>query len=65
MVLDLLTTGQVLNGTVFLLNDFGLLPDFYMLEQWYGTHGVMSIIILIWTKTITLHYGQVLPSKSG
>jgi len=33
MILDLFTTGQVLDGTVPILNDFGLLSEFYVLEQ--------------------------------
>lgn len=48
MMLDLFTTSQVLTGTVPISNDFGLLPEFYALEQLYGTHSVNSVI-LIWT----------------
>lgn len=64
-MLDIFTTGHVLNGTDSILNYFGLLPEFYMLEQWRGAHGVISIIILIWTKTATLGYGQMSSSKSS
>lgn len=32
-MLDIFTAGHVLNGTVSILNYFGLLPEFYMLEQ--------------------------------
>lgn len=64
MMLDLFTTEQVLTGTVPILNDFGLLPEFYALEQLCGTHGVNSVI-LTWTKILTLGYGQMPSSRSS
>lgn len=64
-MLDPFTTGQVLNGTAPVLDDFCFLPEFYTLDQSYGTSGVISVIVLIWPKTVILGYGQMQSSKSS
>lgn len=61
---ELFTVGQILNSTVLIFNDFDLQQVYCMLEQWHGIHGVISITILIWTKIITLGYGERSSSKS-
>lgn len=53
MMLDLFTTGLVLNGTAPVLDDFGFLPEFYTLDV---SHGIISIIVLIWTKTVIFFF---------
>lgn len=56
MMLDLFTTGLVLNGTAPVLDDFGFLPEFYTLDVSHGTSGIISIIVPIWTKTVIFFF---------